>query len=109
MKEKPLYRMIYWAAVIFFLIFTLGPIVYLFLLSITPESEILHTGGPLIPRELFRGNYSELLRSGSDAGKSLFTGLKNSGFISSVTVLTGVPICILAAYAFYRYRFRGGK
>lgn len=107
MKKFKLRDLVYYITIIIFLIFTLGPIFWTIIMSITPEHEMLKSGTNILPKSIYLGNYREILDSTSSAHETVFTGLKNSIIVSSITILIGIPVSVLAAYAFSRYRFVG--
>ncbi|MDO5456957.1 MAG: carbohydrate ABC transporter permease [Atopococcus tabaci] len=102
-------RVIYVLAVIVFVFFTLGPIVWAFIISVTPESEQLASTTNLLPSYLYFGNYQELFDQTSSAHKTVFQGILNSLKAAGLTILIGVPLSFITAYAFYRFRFTGRR
>jgi len=107
MKNKYMYKLVYILVVLFFLAFTLGPIIWCFVISITPESEIFISSGNFLPSEVNWDNYLSILDRSSGESEVIFRGLKNSLIMSLTTVLLGIPTALFAAYSFYRYRFKG--
>ncbi|HLR21328.1 MAG TPA: carbohydrate ABC transporter permease [Tissierellaceae bacterium] len=107
MKRTKLNNLVYYVTIIIFLIFTLGPIVWSIIMSITPESEMLKNSPNILPQSIYFGNYKEVLDSSSSAHQRIFTGLKNSISISFITILVGIPISVITGYAFSRYKFKG--
>src|SRR5699024_8823472 len=84
MKRTKLNNLVYYVTIIIFLIFTLGPIVWSIIMSITPESEMLKNSPNILPQSIYFGNYKEVLDSSSSAHQRIFTGLKNS--ISTIII-----------------------
>lgn len=109
MKKKLINRVIYTISVILFLIFSLAPIIWCFIISITPEYEMLKNTENFLPSSIYWGNYVKILTFGSSANRVLFGGLMNSIKISVLTVLMGIPIATMAGYAFSRYKFKDKK
>jgi len=107
MKNKYMYKLIYIIVVLFFLAFTLGPIIWCFIISITPESEIFVSSGNFLPSKVNWDNYLGIFDRSSGESEVIFRGLKNSLIMSLTTVLVGIPTALFAAYSFYRYRFKG--
>ncbi len=99
----------YWIFMVFTLICIIGPFVWAFLISVTPEYGMFSKTAGLIPREITWENYKELLFRGSRQGKLFFTGIKNSLKAVVVTLSIGMPAAILSAYALARMEFKGRK
>lgn len=109
MGKSRVEKVVYLLAVIFFILFTLGPIVWAFIISVTPESEQLASTADLLPSYLYFGNYQELFDQAGSAHQVVFGGLMNSLKAALLTIIIGVPIAFLTAYAFYRFRFKGRR
>lgn len=107
MKEKWSERLFYYVFSLLFLLFSLGPILWCFLLSLTEEYELFHRGGGLLPPSLYLGNYRELLDHSQRAGQILLQGIGNSVFLSLLCTFIGIFAALPASYAFSRYEFRG--
>ncbi len=99
----------YWLFMILTLICTIGPFVWAFFISVTPEHGMFSKTTGLIPRQITWENYRELLFSGSRQGRLFFTGIKNSLKAVVVTLSLGMPSAILSAYALARMEFKGRK
>ena len=67
----------YVLALILFLIFTAGPFVWTFILSVTPEHAMFTGDGGLLPETVIWDNYTELF-SGGQRGSRFFVSLGNS-------------------------------
>lgn len=91
-----------------FLILVLGPFVWAFILSITPEHAMLAKTTALLPEAITWKNYIELF-GGSRKGQLLFTGIQNSLKAVGTTLLVGIPICLMSAYTLSRMEFKGRK
>lgn len=100
---------LYYLVVVLFLLFTLGPIAYAFLISITPESEILSTTTRLMPDTITWANYQELFDRSSQAYETIASGLRNSLITAALSVVIGLPVSVLTAYAFTLYQFKFKK
>lgn len=81
-------------------IFVLIPIIYVLLLSVTPDSEI--SGDSLLPSRWAFGNYLEMWTT-----VSLALGLLNSLIISITASAIAVMLAVGAAYIITRFKFRG--
>lgn len=110
LKKKKM-ALLYGVVLVFFVVWTIGPILWSFSISITPKSDTMISPAPLFPEHPTAGNYLTLL-AGSDTSResSLFkTGIINSIVASAAVIVIGIPICVLGAYALARFRFKGRK
>jgi multiple sugar transport system permease protein len=83
-------------------LFAVLPLVWVFLTSFKPESDIVTAQIQYIPRNVTFDNYLTLWR------RSSFPALiKNSAIVSIMTVVICILFGTLAAYAISHYRFRG--
>lgn len=89
-----------------FLILVLGPFIWAFILSITPEHAMLAKTTALLPEAITWKNYIELF-GGSRKGQLLFTGNQNSLKAVGMTLFVGIPICLMSAYTLSRMEFKG--
>jgi multiple sugar transport system permease protein len=92
--------------VIFFLLFTIGPIAWSFIMSITPTSE-LSASDTILPQHPTMKNYEELLSPDDQQGTIFMKGLMNSLVAAALSILLGIPLSILSAYPLARMRFKG--
>ena len=81
-------------------IFVVIPIAYVFLLSVTPDSEV--SGDNLLPSHWAFGNYLDMWST-----VNLAQGLVNSLIISIVASVIAVLLAVCAAYVITRFKFRG--
>lgn len=84
--------------------FALGPYVWMFLTSVTPQDHLARTGVTLDPASWVLANYERLFRRTSFLGN-----LGHSLIVASGTVVLGLVLSIGAAYAFSRFRFPGRR
>ncbi len=105
--RKAIFFIFYIIAVIVFIFFTLGPIAWSFVLSITPQSEIGSSTTKLLPEEPTLKNYEKLISKGSQEGSLFLNGMKNSLIAAVLALIIGMPIAILAAYPMSRIPFKG--
>lgn len=98
----------YFFVLLVFLILTLGPFLWAFMLSITPEHAMLAKTTALLPETITWNNYIELF-GGGRKGQLLFTGIQNSLKAVGMTLLVGIPICLMSAYTLSRMEFKGRK
>lgn len=106
---KPGKKIGYLLALVIFLILTLGPFLWTFILSITPEYAMLEKSTKLLPDTITYDNYRELLTSGTQKGKILITGIRNALNAVGVTLVLGIPVSMMSAYALSRMEFKGRK
>jgi len=104
MKKK--FSWIYVFAVLFLIIWSLGPILWSVVMSITPQRE-LFSSNTILPQEPSFSNYQQLLSKDSKPGSAFLRGMRNSFTTSILTVILVLPIAAFSAYAFSRMRFKG--
>lgn len=105
---KPLLKRLGYALVLLiFLVFELGPIIWCFIVSISPESEMFSSTASFLPVHPTLDNYHMLMDSSFRQSQTFMNGLGNSMKAVSVTLLIGLPIALMTAYALSRLEFRG--
>ena len=97
---------LWWLLVVCFLVLALGPLLWCLILSVTPGNEVLKSTTDLLPSYLSWSNFQELLDPSSRSHEIVFGGIRNSVISSVYTIIIGVPLAVLTAYAFVRYQFR---
>lgn len=108
MKRKNI-NILYTLGVIFLIIYCLFPIIWCFIISITPESEMLVKTTKLLPQSLVFGSYRKLLTISGRESQIIIRGMKNALKISMVTILIGIPITFISGYVITRYDFKFKK
>ena len=98
----------YVIATILFLIFTLGPFVWTFIMAVTPKAAMFAPSAKLVPDHITCDNFKNLL-SGGRRSVTYFTGLKNSMRAVVITICIGMPVSMMSAYALSRMEFPGRK
>ena len=98
----------YILALVLFLIFTVGPFIWTFILSVTPDYSMFSPDSNLLPDKIIWDNYRELF-SGGQRGARFFTGMFNSLRAAAITLVIGIPVALMSAYALGRMQFRGRK
>ena len=106
---KYLKKMLYSLALILFLIFFLGPIIWTFIISITPDALVLEKSLRFLPRSFSFNNYKILLNISSRQGNLLFRGMNNAIYASFITIIICIPMGILSALALSRINFIGAS
>lgn len=100
-------KAVYWIFLSLFLIFTLGPFIWTFLLSITPEYSMFTKNGGSLFGEITWTNYQILCSTASSQGNMLLRGMYNSLCAVGTTFLIGIPLAVLSAYVLSRMEFKG--
>ena len=98
----------YILALVLFLIFTVGPFIWTFILSVTPDYSMFSPDSNLLPDKIIWDNYRELF-SGGQRGARFFTGMFNSLRAAAITLVIGIPVALMSTYALGRMQFRGRK
>ena len=99
---------IYLAAIVV-LLWTLLPILWMFISSITPTADLLTIDGKWFSENVNFNRYIEIFSqsgSSSDAGAQFINSLKNSILVSVLTVIFAILFGGVSAYAFARLRFK---
>jgi multiple sugar transport system permease protein len=78
------------------------PFVWLLVTSVETPAEALHFPPILIPHVIRFANYPDALRSAPFARFFI-----NSAIVAVLTVVSNLVLCVLAGYAFARFRFLG--
>ena len=104
---KILKKVLYVFALLIFLIFYLGPFIWTFIISITPDSMVLEKSLNFLPDNTTLKNYLLLFDISSRQGKLLFSGMRNAIYASFVTIVLCIPMALLSAYALSRFKFFG--
>src|SRR5512143_3277198 len=88
-------------------LFTLLPIVWLFLSTIQTQASLLSMPVQLVPREVTLSNYTDIFQPatfGENSGVSTFLlSLRNSLVVTIATTLIAMLLGTLAAFAFARF------
>ena len=100
-------KILYVFALLIFLIFYLGPFIWTFIISITPDSMVLEKSLNFLPDNTTLKNYLLLFDLSSRQGKLLFSGMRNAIYASFVTIVLCIPMALLSAYALSRFKFFG--
>lgn len=99
----------YFIVVVIFLIFTVGPFIWAFSVSVTPEFEMFKNDMNMLPRDLTWENYVTLFTRTARQSKILFQGMENSLKAVGLTLLIGLPVALMSAYSLSRFEFKGKK
>lgn len=96
----------YVIATILFLVFTLGPFIWTFIMSITPDKAMFAATTNLLPESITWSNY-ETLFTGTRKGDMYFTSLANSMRAVGISMIVGIPVAMMSAYALSKMEFKG--
>lgn len=96
-----------WGLLLIYLVFTLLPMVWLFLSTIQTQASLLTLPPHIIPSEITLGNYVDIFKPaafGQNSGESTFMlALRNSVIVCAGTTVVAMIFGTLAAYAFARF------
>jgi multiple sugar transport system permease protein len=92
---------------VFLLIFTLLPMVWMVLTSIKSQFAALQYPPQWWPAEPTLSNYWRLINPADSVGREFLLYFWNSFYVSLLSTILGVVIAVPAAYAFSRFRFPG--
>ena len=84
MRKK--YSWLYLVAVIFLLVWSVGPILWSVVMSLTTQKE-MYNATTILPQEPSIDNYKELLDRDSRPGKAFFKGMSNSLTSSLLSII----------------------
>ena len=86
--ESTVITVLRWIGVVFFLVVTVFPFLYMILLSVRPIADLARDPGALlVPFErLTFGTYDEVLRSVEQGGQGFLSFLRNSAIIATSTM-----------------------
>jgi multiple sugar transport system permease protein len=109
--ESTVITILKWVGVVFFVVATVFPFLYMLLLSVRPIADLaLEPGRLLVPFDrLTFGTYDEVLRGVSEGGQGFLSFLRNSAIIATIAVLASLLLAIPGAYAISRLRFFGRR
>ena len=110
--KKRLKRVLLYAAVILVVIWTMAPLLWMFISSIIPGKEMLNSGTNLLPEQITFERYATLFGAGgeAEAQAAVFRrSIANSFIVAGISTLLSIVLGSLAAYAFSRLIFKGKK
>ena len=96
-----------WVLLLIYLLYTLVPMIWLFLSTIQTEASLLTLPPRIIPSDVTLGNYVDIFKPaafGENSGESTFLlALRNSVIVCIGTTLVAMVFGTMAAYAFARF------
>lgn len=99
---------LYWFSVAVFLVMTLGPLLWAFIVSITPEFEMFKNTPRFLPEKTTWDNYIQLFTKNRQS-KVYWQAVMNSVKAAGLTLIIGLPCAVCCAYPLSRLRFPGRK
>ncbi|MEE9454056.1 MAG: carbohydrate ABC transporter permease [Paracoccaceae bacterium] len=102
MKRRPLHSVLLYTAVLFLAIFTLAPLVWLVLMSISTPTDLTTVPLNWIPSQIDLSRYAQLLNINDGSGARFLAALRNSMLTAGGATLIALIVAIPAAYAFTR-------
>jgi multiple sugar transport system permease protein len=100
--KKVIWKSLFYLAVLLFVIFSIGPILWIFLCSIRPKVEFFNIPPTIFPRQWTLENYIRLF-----IDTKFTTYLWNSAIITVASVFLTTLFTILGAYSLARFTYRG--
>lgn len=110
--ENRVFGFLKWASVVFFVVITAFPLIYMIGLSFKPISELLRDPASFLPSwsDLTSlKTYREVLRPVGQGGQGFLTFIRNSFIVATSTTIITTGLAILGAYAVARLKFSGKR
>jgi multiple sugar transport system permease protein len=102
-----------WVLLVVYLLFTLAPIVWLFLSTVQTQASLLRVPPHLLPQEITFANYVDIFKPaafGENSGQStFFLALRNSVLVALGTTAIAMTLGTLGAYAIARFNIPGRR
>ncbi len=110
--EQRLFGALKWLSVVFFVVVTGFPLLYMVSLSFKKMSELLVEPGRFLPTLADLTSletYRAVLRPTAAGGQGFVLFIRNSALLALVTVVVTTTLAVFSAYAAARLRFRGKR
>jgi multiple sugar transport system permease protein len=110
--EEKLFGVLKWMSIVFFVVISLFPLIYMLALSFKPIAELLVDPArwwPTLEQVTSLETYKAVLKPVDQGGQGFLVFIKNSAIVATVTVFTTLTVGILAAYAVARLNFFGKR
>jgi multiple sugar transport system permease protein len=110
--EEKLFGVLKWMSIVFFVVISLFPLIYMLALSFKPIAELLVEPArwwPTLEQVTSFETYKAVLKPVDQGGQGFLVFIKNSAIVATVTVFTTLTVGILAAYAVARLNFFGKR
>jgi multiple sugar transport system permease protein len=100
-----------WVVIVGLLVLTVGPFLYMVLLSVRDLSSLVRNPGDILPstEELDLGTYEVVLKPTGEGGQGFLGFMRNSALISLATVAVTLLFAIPGSYAVSRLKFFGHR
>lgn len=108
MRDKKIKKIFIYFSVIIIVAWTLGPLLWLFISSISPHRELLDITR-WFPKNPTIKNYASFFDLSTETGVRFVSALRNSLIIASSVTVICLFASTLAAYALSRLEFKGKK
>ena len=103
-------KILRWVGIVFFFIICAFPLYYMILLSFKSMQSLLTDPGNLLPDwgTMWPPTaYIQVLKPRAQGGQGFLLFIRNSALVSLAATAITLAVCIVAAYAATRLRFRG--
>lgn len=110
--EEKLFGVLKWMSIVFFVVISLFPLIYMLALSFKPIAELLVDPArwwPTLEQVTSFETYKAVLKPVDQGGQGFLVFIKNSAIVATVTVFTTLAVGILAAYSVARLNFFGKR
>lgn len=107
MRRRPWLDVVQYLLAALIVLWTLAPIAWLFISSISTHNELLSVPIHWIPQHPTLANYASMLDPAGMTGDRFLHALRNSLLIAGAVTLFSLTVGTLTAYALARLRFRG--
>jgi arabinogalactan oligomer/maltooligosaccharide transport system permease protein len=103
-RKKLLIKILIHAFLVFWVMLTLYPILWVVKISFSPGKSLISTSLSLIPEQFTWANFQTVI-----FGRPFFNWFMNSAICAAGTTTLGVFLACTAAYAYSRFRFPGQR
>ncbi|MBD0292200.1 MAG: carbohydrate ABC transporter permease [Jiangellaceae bacterium] len=107
--ERQVFGVLRWVVIAGFLVATLLPFYYMFMLSVRPIEDLLLNPDSLWVSNFTLDTYREVLAPVDEGGQGFVSMLRNSAIVAVASVLLALAIAIPGAYAIARLPFFGRR
>ena len=110
--EERFFGVLKWLSIVFFVVITLFPLVYMVALSFKPIQELLLDPAqwwPSLEQVFAFETYEAVLRPVDQGGQGFLIFIRNSSIVAVATVIFTLAVGILAAYSAARLNFFGKR
>jgi multiple sugar transport system permease protein len=101
-SRKIIFKILFYLCILLFVLFSMGPIFWIFLCSIRPKTEFFSIPPTILPKQWTFENYIHLFTQTQFASYLL-----NSCIVVVATIVLTTLFSILGAYSLARFKYRG--